>query len=203
MNPLSLINSFALPSTGSDVIDFCLISFILTTTYVFGLGIYRLYLSPIAKFPGPKLAALTQWYETYYDVYLDGKFTLHFKELHEKYGMLIRPNIHHHPSTSHEIDRTYRANQSVGSSHQRPRILRYHLLDQRSLQQSAPAHVVDQRSKRHLWNHFSQLTSCAASRHISSLHQAADFQFRSGDPDPSRQSLQQDQLRVQVKGNCP
>ena len=55
------------------------------------LTIYRLYFSPIAHFPGPKLAALTQWYEIYYDVYLNGQFTLHVKELHEKYGKFSIP----------------------------------------------------------------------------------------------------------------
>lgn len=57
--------------------------------YLIAIGIYRLYLSPLAKFPGPKLAALTQWYEIYFDVLKGGggKFTFEIKRMHEKYGM--------------------------------------------------------------------------------------------------------------------
>jgi hypothetical protein len=33
--------------------------------YCIGLGIYRLYFSPVSKFPGPRLAALSLWYEFY------------------------------------------------------------------------------------------------------------------------------------------
>ena len=52
---------------------------------VFG-AIYRLYFSPIARFPGPKLAALTLWYELYYDVIKRGKYTWEIGKMHEKYG---------------------------------------------------------------------------------------------------------------------
>ena len=47
---------------------------------------YRLYLSPLAKFPGPKLAALTLWYEFYYDVIKGGKYTWVIAKMHERYG---------------------------------------------------------------------------------------------------------------------
>jgi hypothetical protein len=57
-----------------------------TVAYLIGLMVYRLYFSPIAKFPGPKLAALTRWYEFYYDVVLRGKFSDHITELHKIYG---------------------------------------------------------------------------------------------------------------------
>ena len=46
----------------------------------------RLVLSPIAKFPGPKLAALSYWYEFYYEVVKGGKYTWKIRELHDKYG---------------------------------------------------------------------------------------------------------------------
>jgi hypothetical protein len=59
-------------------------------TYLIGLAVYRLYLSPIAKCPGPTLAALTKWYEFYYDVILRGKFSDHIKELHKVYGKPFR-----------------------------------------------------------------------------------------------------------------
>lgn len=55
--------------------------------YFVGLGFYRLYLSPIAKFPGPKLAALTLWYEFYHDVIRGGQYVFKIDELHEQYGM--------------------------------------------------------------------------------------------------------------------
>lgn len=65
---------------------------------------YRLYLSPIAKFPGPKFAALTFWYEFYYDVYKRGKYTWKLKELHEEYGVLLLFSfvVHFCQSGSHQ-----------------------------------------------------------------------------------------------------
>src|SRR5436190_5469257 len=56
-------------------------------TFVIGLIIQRLYLSPVAKFPGPKLAAATFWYEFYYDVVKRGQYTWRIREMHQKYGI--------------------------------------------------------------------------------------------------------------------
>jgi hypothetical protein len=50
------------------------------------LAIYRLYFSPLAKFPGPKLAALSRWYEFYYEVFKQGYYTFRIREMHQKYG---------------------------------------------------------------------------------------------------------------------
>lgn len=53
-----------------------------------GILVRRLFFSPLAKFPGPKLAAATFLYEAYYDVVKQGQYTFKIKELHEKYGQL-------------------------------------------------------------------------------------------------------------------
>ena len=54
--------------------------------YVLGLYAYRLLFHPLAKFPGPKLAAISNWYEFYWDVLQHGKFTEHIQALHKQYG---------------------------------------------------------------------------------------------------------------------
>ncbi|KAI1620452.1 putative cytochrome P450 [Exophiala viscosa] len=58
--------------------------------YLTSLAIYRLYFHPLAKFPGPKIAALTGWYEFYHDIIHKGCFIWKLKELHDKYGPIIR-----------------------------------------------------------------------------------------------------------------
>ena len=57
--------------------------------YGAGLAIYRLFLSPLAKFPGPKLAALTRKYESYYEAYQNYEYLWKIKELHKQYGELF------------------------------------------------------------------------------------------------------------------
>ncbi|KAF8850501.1 putative cytochrome P450 [Acephala macrosclerotiorum] len=59
-------------------------------SYWIALAIYRLRFHPLAKFPGPKLAALSSWYEFYYDVYNDGRFIWQLQSMHEKYGPIVR-----------------------------------------------------------------------------------------------------------------
>lgn len=54
--------------------------------YLIALAFHRLVSSPLAKFPGPKLAALTLWYEFYYDVIKRGRYTWKIGELHKEYG---------------------------------------------------------------------------------------------------------------------
>jgi len=56
--------------------------------YLVTLVIYRLYFHPLAKFPGPKLTAVTSFYEFYYDVFKRGKFMWQIEAMHEKYGII-------------------------------------------------------------------------------------------------------------------
>ncbi|ETN41890.1 uncharacterized protein HMPREF1541_03829 [Cyphellophora europaea CBS 101466] len=60
--------------------------------YLACLAIYRLYFSPIARFPGPKLAAVSFWYEFYHDVVRGGQYCFKISELHDQYGPIIRIN---------------------------------------------------------------------------------------------------------------
>jgi hypothetical protein len=50
------------------------------------LAVYRLFLGPLANFPGPKLAALTGWYETYFECWRRGRYWVEIEQMHEKYG---------------------------------------------------------------------------------------------------------------------
>lgn len=59
---------------------------VICVSYIIGLGVYRLWLSPIASFPGPKLAALTGWYEFYYNIILDGAYVFRIEEMHRQFG---------------------------------------------------------------------------------------------------------------------
>jgi len=64
------------------------IAFGVLVGYLVFLALYRLYFSPLSKFPGPPLAALTLWYEFYYDVIKEGRYTWKIGELHREYGWL-------------------------------------------------------------------------------------------------------------------
>ncbi|TKA72850.1 hypothetical protein B0A55_07699 [Friedmanniomyces simplex] len=53
-----------------------------------GYIVYTLYLHPLAKYPGPQLGRLSQWYDVYH-AYKGDKHVL-FHRLHQKYGPVVR-----------------------------------------------------------------------------------------------------------------
>ena len=72
----------------------CLFSAIIFCVYIGATAFYRLYLSPLAKFPGPKLAALTSGVEFYYDVVRRGQYMFEIAKMHETYGKVTYPTSH-------------------------------------------------------------------------------------------------------------
>lgn len=65
------------------------------------LVVWRLFFSPLAKFPGPKLAAATGWYEFYFDYFHNGKYIFEIERMHNVYGkpLTMRPEAIAEPRT--------------------------------------------------------------------------------------------------------
>ncbi|KAF5377394.1 hypothetical protein D9757_009729 [Collybiopsis confluens] len=65
--------------------------------YVGALIIYRVFLHPLRKYPGPILAALTEGYEAYYNIVKEGGLVAEIERLHDAYGPVVRvgPNTLH------------------------------------------------------------------------------------------------------------
>ncbi|KAL4804208.1 cytochrome P450 [Aspergillus unguis] len=58
--------------------------------YTSALVAYRLWFSPLSKFPGSPLAKATFWYEFYYDWIKPGQYYLKIREMHQTYGPVIQ-----------------------------------------------------------------------------------------------------------------
>ncbi len=71
---------------GDGSIGICILVAVIAFLWVSLTGAYRLWLGPLATFPGPKLAALTGWYETYFDCIKRGRYWVEIERMHEQYG---------------------------------------------------------------------------------------------------------------------
>ncbi|POS78532.1 cytochrome P450 [Diaporthe helianthi] len=72
------------------VLQIFLTTVLLAALLTLGGAIRRLFLHPLAHIPGPRLAALTWWYEFYFDVIQPGQYIFKIHELHRRYGPIIR-----------------------------------------------------------------------------------------------------------------
>ncbi|CAG9960707.1 unnamed protein product [Clonostachys byssicola] len=59
------------------------------TGYFLLILAYRLTFHPLAKFPGPKIAAATHAYEFWFDVVRWGRYTHEIRRMHERYGECV------------------------------------------------------------------------------------------------------------------
>lgn len=57
------------------------------------LAIRQIFYHPLSKFPGPRLAALTPLYKTYYEVFRGGELLRRIQELHNMHGAWSLPNL--------------------------------------------------------------------------------------------------------------
>ena len=60
----------------------------LFVVYVLGSVLYSLQFHPLARFPGPPLAAITRW--PWWKVLITGDQVTWIQQLHEKYGPVVR-----------------------------------------------------------------------------------------------------------------
>ena len=82
---MAIIDHLRVDSLSKSAVTSALLAFYVL--YSFGVAVHRLYFSRYAKFPGPKLAALTYGYMFYYDVLSgDGQYMYKIKDLHEEYS---------------------------------------------------------------------------------------------------------------------
>lgn len=63
---------------------------LLSSVLIIAEAIRRLFFHPLAHIPGPRLAALTWWYEFYFDAVQPGKYVFKIQELHKQYGTFKR-----------------------------------------------------------------------------------------------------------------
>ncbi|KAI4944235.1 hypothetical protein J4E91_008790 [Alternaria rosae] len=84
----NLISSSASKEFGASLVGIWIL-------YWLAVGVYRVYLHPLASIPGPKLAAFTFWYEFYYEIYPHRfQYMWKIKRLHEEYGAILETMDH-------------------------------------------------------------------------------------------------------------
>ncbi|KAK6592778.1 cytochrome p450 [Botrytis cinerea] len=65
---------------------------IVLTTYYLLIAIYRIWFHPLARFPGPRICAITFLYEIGWDYFYEGTYVYRIEEMHDRYGAIVRVN---------------------------------------------------------------------------------------------------------------
>nr|POF16762.1 trichodiene oxygenase [Quercus suber] len=73
--------------------------------------LYRLYFHPLRKFPGPRIAASSRWYEFCFDVLTRGLYATEVDKWHERYGPIVRV------TPEEVVEKDSSLAQAVGSPH--------------------------------------------------------------------------------------
>ncbi|ERF72716.1 hypothetical protein EPUS_04769 [Endocarpon pusillum Z07020] len=84
---MAIINLTALFSRLVSNLPYTSLALLFCVAYV---AVYRIYFSPLAHVPGPKLAAVSSLYEFYHDCIRLGQFVFRLDELHKQYGPIVR-----------------------------------------------------------------------------------------------------------------
>lgn len=82
----SLLSHLCRVEFAMAVLQIFLTTVLLAALLTIGGAIRRLFFHPLAHIPGPRLAALTWWYEFYFDVIQPGRYVFKIQELHKRYG---------------------------------------------------------------------------------------------------------------------
>jgi hypothetical protein len=56
------------------------------TIYCLLTAAYRIWFHPLARFPGPRICAITFLYEIMWDYFYEGTYVYKIEELHDRYG---------------------------------------------------------------------------------------------------------------------
>ena len=75
--------------------DVCGLAIVFLLVWYASRLVYNVYFHPLAKFPGPRLAGASRWYEAYFDnlVGCGGQYMNEIDRIHRDYGDLHLPYL--------------------------------------------------------------------------------------------------------------